>query len=107
LRWLHLQLFYEKHASTKNYLDKGLSPLHARCLFLLDQVKDKYHVFGVDNLYTSTRFFREAYVGKNQVLCHGVARKSGRGLSKSIIQEEPKKKSDQDKVRGTSCIQCL
>jgi len=38
----------------------------------------------VDNLYTSTRFFREASVGKNQALCHGVARKSGRGLSKSV-----------------------
>jgi hypothetical protein len=53
-------------------------------------------------LYTSAKFFREAYIGKNQVLCHGVARKSGRGLPKSIIQEEAKIKSQQDKIRGTT-----
>jgi hypothetical protein len=59
-------------------------------------------VCGVDNLYTSAKFFREAYVGKNQVLCHRVARKSGRGLPKCVIQEEPKKKSAQDTMRGTT-----
>jgi hypothetical protein len=86
----------------KKYLDKGLSPLHARCLFLLDQLKDKFHICGVDNLYTSAKFFREAYIGQNQALCHGVARKSGRGLPKSVIQEEAKTKSQQDKMRGTT-----
>jgi hypothetical protein len=41
----------------KNYLDEGLSSLHACCLFLIDQLKDKHHVCGVDNLYTAARFF--------------------------------------------------
>jgi hypothetical protein len=86
----------------KKYLDKGLSPLHARCLFLLDQVKDKFHICGVDNLDNSTRFFQEAYTGKNQILCHGVSRESGREIPKSVIQEEPKRKSDQEKMRGTT-----
>jgi len=86
----------------KKYLDKGLSPLHFRCLFLLDQLKDKHHVCGVDNLYTSARFFCEAFTQKNQVLCHGVARKSGRGLPKCVIQEEPKRKTQQDQMRGTT-----
>ena len=86
----------------KKYLDKGLSPLHARCLFLLDQLKDKHHVCGVDNLYTSARFFREAFTEKNKVLCHGVARKSGRGVPKCVIQEEPKRKTQQDQMRGTT-----
>jgi hypothetical protein len=94
--------FMRNMPAPKSYLDKGLSPLHARCLFLLDQVKDQYHVCGVDNLYTSARFFREAYIGKNKVLCHGVARKSGRGIPKSVIQEEMKKKTDQDRMRGTT-----
>jgi len=47
----------------KKYLDKGLSPLHACCLFLLDQVKDKFHICGVDNLYTSARSFAMELLG--------------------------------------------
>jgi hypothetical protein len=69
----------------KKYLDKGLSPLHAHCLFLMDQLKEKYHVCGMDSLYTSARFFCEAYAGEHKVLCHGMSRKSGRGLPKSVI----------------------
>jgi hypothetical protein len=66
----------------------------------MDQLKEKYHVCGMDNLYTSARIFCEAYAGENKVLCHGVARKSGRGLPKSMIQEEVKNKKQQEKVRG-------
>ena len=94
--------FMRNMPAPKTYLDKGLSPLHARCLFLLDQLKEKHHVCGVDNLYTSARFFREAFLGKNQVHCHGVARKSGRGVPKCVIQEEPKRKTLQDQMRGTT-----
>jgi hypothetical protein len=94
--------FMRNMPAPKKYLDKGLSPLHARCLFLLDQLKDKHHVCGVDNLYTSARFFREAFTEKNKVLCHGVARKSGRGVPKCVIQEEPKRKTQQDQMRGTT-----
>jgi len=68
----------------------------------MDQLKDKHHVCGMDNLYTSARFFREAYASKNKVLCHGVARKSGRGLPKSVIEEEVKNKKLQEKARGTT-----
>jgi hypothetical protein len=60
----------------KKYLDKGLSPLHACCLFLMDQLKENYYVCGMDNLYTSARFFHEAYAGENcfkelKQNCHG------------------------------------
>jgi hypothetical protein len=51
----------------KKYLDKCLSPPHTHCLFLMDQLKEKYHVCGMDNLYTSARFFREAYAIGNKV----------------------------------------
>jgi len=47
-------------------------------------------------------FFLEAYASKNKVLCHGVARRSGRGLPKSVIQDEVKNKVQQEKVRGTT-----
>ncbi len=94
--------FMHNMPAPKKYLDKGLSPLHAHCIFLINQLKDKHHVCGMDNLYTSARFFREAYASKNKVLCHGVARKSGRGLPKSVIQKEVKNKKLQEKERGTT-----
>jgi hypothetical protein len=55
----------------------------------------------MDNLFGSVKFFREAYKGKNKVLCHGVMRKSGRGLPNCVIQEEVKNKKEQEKIRGT------
>jgi hypothetical protein len=33
----------------------------------MDQLKEKYHVCGMDNLYTSARCFREAYAIGNKV----------------------------------------
>ncbi len=86
----------------KNYLDAGFSPVHARCLFLFDQLKEEHHVCGMDNLFSFVKFFREAYKGKNKVLCHGVTRKSGRGLPNCVIQEEVKNKKEQEKIRGTT-----
>jgi hypothetical protein len=86
----------------KNYLDAGFSPFHARCLFLFNQLKEQHHHCGMDNLFGSVKFFREAYKGKNKVLCHGVMRKSGRGLPNCVIQEEVKNKKEQEKIRGTT-----
>jgi hypothetical protein len=85
------QFIYAKHACAKKFLNKGMSPLHACCLFLLDQLKEKYHVCGVVNLYISSeKFFHEANVSKNQVLCHGAVRKSGRGLPKMCKSKRAK-----------------
>jgi len=49
--------FMHNMPATKKYIDKGLSPLHACCLFLIDQLKEKHHICGMDNLYTSASFF--------------------------------------------------
>jgi len=94
--------FMRNMPAPKKYLDKGLSPLYARCLFLLDQLKDEHHVCGVDNLYTSGRFFCEAFTGENKVLCHGVARKSGRGGSKMCNSRRAKEKTQRGQMRGTT-----
>jgi hypothetical protein len=67
---------------------------------MFDQLKDKYHVCGLDNLYNSTKFCREAFSGKNAVMVHGVTRKSGRGLPSCVLQEEIKNAKDAEKVRG-------
>jgi hypothetical protein len=93
--------FMHNMPAPKKYLDEGLSPLHACCLFLMDQLKENYYVCGMDNLYTSARFFHEAYAGENKVLCHGVARKSERGLPKSVIQEAARKSARYHKSSGS------
>jgi hypothetical protein len=69
---------------------------------MFDQLKGKYLVCGLDNLYNSVRFCRDAFTGNNEVLVHGVARKNGRGLPKCVIQEEVENKNLQAKVRGTT-----
>jgi hypothetical protein len=87
----------------KLYVSKGCSALHAQVLFMFDQLKSAHHVCGMDNLYNSVKFCRDAFTGKNKVMVHGVAaRKSGRGLPKCIIQDEVINKNLQAEVRGTT-----
>jgi hypothetical protein len=69
---------------------------------MFDQLKSQYHVCGLDNLYNSVRFCRDAFTGKNKVIVHGVARKSGRGVPKCINRDEVENKNLQAKVRGTT-----
>ena len=70
---------------------------------MFNQLKSAHHVCGMDNLYNSVKFCRDAFTGKNKVMVHGVAaRKSGRGLPKCIIQDEVTNKNLQAEVRGTT-----
>jgi hypothetical protein len=62
--------FFMHMPTPKGDLDKGMSPLHAHCLFLLDHLKEKYHLCGVDKLFTFAKFFCDAFVSKKQV-CRG------------------------------------
>ena len=68
---------------------------------LFDEVTDEYHECGVDNMYISTKFCRDAYTHPKEINLHGVTRKSGRVLPSTIMQQEPKNKDEQEKVRGT------
>jgi len=45
---------------------------------------------GLDSLYISARFCREALIGKNIVMVHGVFRKEGRGILPCVLQKEVK-----------------
>ena len=80
--------FFRHENPPKKYIDQGLSPLHARLMFLFDSMEDKYHECGVDNLYMSAKFARDAYMHENKIKLHGVTRKSGRGLPSFVLQEE-------------------
>ena len=54
--------FYFRHDPPPvKYTSAGLSPLHARLMALFDDVTDEYHGCGVDKLYMSAKFFRDAY----------------------------------------------
>ena len=93
--------YFRNVPAPPEYLEKGLSTLHSRVMWLFDQVKSKHHRCGMDNLYTSVKFFKEAYCHEKKVLCHGVARKSGRGVPTSVLQEEVMNRNAQLSVRGT------
>ena len=67
---------------------------------LFDDVTDKYHKCGVDNMYMSAIFFRDAYNHSKKIKLHNVTCKSRRSLPASIIQEELHNKKEQEKVRG-------
>lgn len=93
--------YFRNEPPPSRYTETGLSPLHARVMSLFDTVEDMYHECGVDNLYMSARFCREAYNHPKKIKLHGVARKSGRGLPDLILQQELQNKKEQDKVKGT------
>jgi len=90
-------IYFRNMPPPAHYIVKKCSALHARVLFLFEELKDKYHVCGLDNLYNSVKFCRDAWEGKNKVMVHGVAWKTGRGVPECCQQEEfscPKKQEE-------------
>jgi hypothetical protein len=94
-------LYYRNDPAPKQYLKKGLSPLHSRVMWLFDRLEDKYHRCMMDNLYMSAKLCRVSFNHPHKVLIAGVTRKGGRGLPGSVLQEEVTNKERQLAVRGT------
>ena len=69
---------------------------------MFDQLKEKYHVCGLNNLYNSAKFCCKAFKGENKVMVHGITRMSGQGLPSCVLQEELKNEKDAEKVRGAT-----
>ena len=95
------QVYLRNERAPMKYLKQGLSPLHSRTMALFDSLKDDFHQVGMDNLYNSAAFCRAAFNHPRKILCHGVARKAGRGVPTCVLQEEVKNVNDQRAVRGT------
>eukprot|EP00957_Ditylum_brightwellii_P084676 6438645-Ditylum_brightwellii.AAC.1 len=55
----------------------------------------------MDNLYNSASFCRADYNHEPKVLCHGVARKGGRGIPDCVKQKQQKSKVNQRLVCET------
>lgn len=98
---------FRQEPPPKKYIDMGLSPLHSRVMWLIDQVKDKGHRIWMDNLYLSAKLCRASYCHEKNVLIAGVTRKNGRGLPNSVLQEEVKTKEAEISVRGTVKVAVL
>jgi hypothetical protein len=100
-------VYFRNAPPPKKYVDQGLSPLHARCMWLFDKLEHRKHRVWMDNLYMSAKFARAAYCHPNSVLISGVTRKSGRGVPSCVLQEEQKNKKAQMRVRGTVKVAVL
>ena len=83
----------------RDYLKDNLSPVHARFLFLYDQLPDKFYQCALDNLYMSAKFSNLAL--KINIYVSRVTRKGGRGIPSSLLQEEFKSRQAQIVVFGT------
>ena len=68
---------------------------------IFDSLEDKNHTCGVDNLYISAKFCKNAYQHPMRVILYGVAHRSGRGVPDCVLQDEKQTKVEQVKGRGT------
>jgi hypothetical protein len=93
--------YFRNQPAPKKWIDKGLSPLHARILGMFDQLDSKCHNCWFDNLYLSAKFAKASYCHQKIIRIAGPTRKSGRGLPKFVLQEEVKNPKEIRQVRGT------
>jgi len=71
-----------------HYVSQGFSPLHSWVLFMFNQLKHKYHIVQLDNLFMSANLCHGAFHGKNKVKIHGVTRNVSHEIPNSVRQEE-------------------
>ena len=69
---------------------------------LFDSFEDDQHVYGMDNLYNSIKFYQSAWNHKRKLKVVGVTRKGLRGIPGCVVQEERKSRKKQFEVRGTT-----
>lgn len=93
--------YFRNQPAPEKYTKLGISPLHSRVLFLFDQLSEKFHDCGLDNLYNLAKFCKLAYNSRNKVKTFGVTRKGMRGMPDCVKQEEQKSKEGKERERGT------
>jgi Transposase IS4 len=96
-----MAFYFRNEPPPKKYIKQGLSPLHARVVWLFDKLEEKHYRVWMDNLYISAKFAKFALNHPKKILIAGVARKSGRGIPMSVLQEDVKNVNEAFKVRGT------
>ena len=93
--------FYFHHTSPPAAYKNILLPLRSRVMSLFDRLEEKYPECDIDKLYMSAKFCKDAYDHPNNIKLHGITRKCGQGLPKSVLQEEVQNRVEQEKVQGT------
>jgi hypothetical protein len=68
---------------------------------LYDELYHLYHHVGFNNLYNLAAFCCATFLHEKKPLVHGVTRKGMRGIPPCVQQEEVKKRTLLDSVRGT------
>lgn len=94
---MHRLCWIWRHADTSRS-NPDFSPLHNRCLKLFACLTHDWHDIWFDNLYSTVKFFRYAYV-VHKIMCSGVARKNQvpPELSMDVVTSE----KDLARVKGT------
>ena len=90
--------------SPRKCISLGYCPLHARVLFLLDQLEqNSYHKIFMDDLFTSKKLAIGAKTHtRSKCDVHGVCRANGRGLPKEIFMENPTNAQARNALVGTT-----
>ena len=57
---------------------------------LFELTKDKFQVFGMDNLYNSALFCKRSFIHEMKFVVHGLKTKEMRGIPPAVKQEEVK-----------------
>ena len=92
--------FVSEPLSTK-YTQQGLFPVHAQVMGTFDKINSKFHRYGMDNLYRSTKFWKEVSNHPKKVMLHGVGRESAWGALSSVLQDESRSKEKSAKLSKT------
>ena len=73
--WFTYQMYFRNHPAPPKYIKMNLPPLHPCVMALFDSLQDKNHACGMDKLYNSVTFCRNAHKHDMRVMVHRVTRK--------------------------------
>jgi len=93
--------YFRNQPHPKKYEKDGLSPLHCRCMAMIEQLPAQYYSMGMDNLFSSVKFTRSAFQVKQHVMTHGVVRPKNRGVPEIVMQNEVTRKAELQEARNT------
>ena len=99
--------YFRNQTPPKKYLDMGLSDTHSRVMGMIDQLPHKNYTLTMDNLYTSAKLARVAFLSLKKVMINGVVRLDRRGVPDIVKQTEVSNKDKVAKVRNTLKVAML
>ena len=91
---------FRNESPPKKHRDLGMSPLHSRCLSLMDDSPEKCCCCWYDDLRTTLPCIMASQERKSCAMIEGACSKGRSGLPESTHQEEVKKKEDLQEVIG-------